>query len=666
MKLWIVGVLCVFVFLTGCKQEELPEERFQAYLQAWNELRFEDMYDILSEDAKQKIGKETFVKRYRDIYSGIGATNLKVTLLNKQFSESTKGSAPDSFTFQSSMDTQAGPISFTQQVFLVHDKSQKEHPWGVQWNPSLIFPDMKDGDKVLAQSFKAVRGNLIDRKGQGLAINGKVLMLGVVPDQLGPDAEKTKIRLSEALNLSLEDINKKLSASWIKTGYFVPLGRPDVQLLQGLESLPGVSSQEQKMRVYPLGEAAAQLTGYIQQINAEELSKLKVKGYVTGDLLGKAGLEQIYEEQLKGKDGGRIDIADATGKIKRTLAEREAVPGQDIRLTIDADLQLSIYEQMNHDAGAAVALNPSTGEILSLVSSPAYNPNTFISGVSDKQWKQWNDDPKKPLLNRFTKLYAPGSVFKSVTAAAGLNTKVTVPQRVRHIEGLRWTKDASWGNYYVTRVRDVSDESMRDALVNSDNIFFAQEALDMGKEKFEREAQKFGFGEKLPIAYPVDVATLSNSGIKSDVQLADSAYGQGEVLMTPLHVALSYIPFVNKGNLLYPALSEQDKKGNVWREAVTSPENADLIQKDLLEVVQNPKGFGHGTYLPNVPIAGKTGTAELKLKKGEDGQENGWFVGFNTEKPRLLISMMVEDVKGRGGSGLVVAKAKPIFQKYVK
>jgi penicillin-binding protein len=540
----------------------------------------------------------------------------------------------------------------------------------VDWNPSLIFPAMQGGDKVKAQVLKAPRGQIFDRNGDGLAINGSITVAGLVPDQLGDKADETKGRVAEQLHLTVDEIDDKLKAPWVKpgAGVFVPVGTADEKAVQVLQGLDGVLFQQKSARVYPLGEAAAHLTGYLQTISAEQLGKLQDKGYAADDKIGKAGLEQIYEDDLRGQNGGKIVVTDAQGALKATLAERDPVPGRDVKLTIDAALQRGIYEQYGGDAGAAAAIQPKTGEILALVSSPAYDPNAFVAGVPAALWNAWNSDPKLPLLNRFTKLYAPGSIFKTITAAVGLQANVTSPDKVRHIQGLHWTKDASWGNYYVTRDRDVPEENLRDALVYSDNIFLAQEALDMGKDTFMQGAQQFGFGEAPPIPYPFPAASLANNGVASDIQLADSAYGQGEVQMSPLHVNLAYTPFVNDGDLIKPVLVKDGDAapGTPWRKSVIRPDVAATIRQDLVEAVRDPNGFAHGAYLAGRHIAGKTGTAELKQKKGEDGKENGWITEFDADKPQLLLTMMIEDVKGRGGSGYVAAKAAKIFAQFGK
>ncbi|NHN35486.1 penicillin-binding transpeptidase domain-containing protein [Paenibacillus agricola] len=671
-KLVLIGLFLLIV--CGCRNEQpvpkamTSEQVFDSYLAAWQEGQYEAMYTMLSTDSKTRLSQEQFVKRYSSIYEGIGMDQLHI---EKAAIPAPSKSIPLSadqaaYAYHASLLTLAGPIDFTNQATLT--KENPDSDWRVAWNPSLIFPAMRDNDKVTVRISKAMRGEIYDRNGQGLAINDTVNILGLAAERLGADAEKTIQAVAQYLGLTSEDVNKKLKASWVKPGNFVPIGPADSKGVMAFQYMEGVTFQPKRIRAYPLGEAAAHLTGYVQGINAEELAKLKGLGYGTDDQLGKAGLEQLFEKSLKGQDGARIVIIDENGATRETLALKDMVPGENVQTTIDSELQWAIYEQYQGDAGTASALQPQSGEILALVSSPAYDPNLFVTGVSAEQWTKWNSDPGIPLLNRFTKLYAPGSIFKTVTAAVGLNAGISSPDTIRNIQGLYWTKDASWGNYYVTRDRDVASENLRDALVHSDNIFFAQEALAMGKDTFYKGAYKFGFGELLPLPYPFPRSSLANQGINSDIQLADSAYGQGEVQMSPLHVALAYTPIINQGDVVAPVLvkAASNPTDTIWKRDVIRPEIAEIVRQDLVEAVRNPKGFAHGAYIAGMNIAGKTGTAELKKKKGEDGLENGWFIEFDASRRQLMLTMMVEDVKKRGGSGYVVAKAKKVFLKYGK
>jgi penicillin-binding protein 3 len=659
----------------------VPSDRSESYLSEWQQLDFAGMYALLTPQSKDGMTEQQFAERYEKIYAGIEAKNIVITEIPREPRESqdaqnaqnSQGAVNSEekvrkFKYNVRMDTIAGPVEFQHQGTIRKMLESDEEKWLVQWEPSLIFPDMEEGDKVRVQTVDSARGEIVDKFGNGLAVNGNVPQLGIVPGKLGDTAEDVKASIANKLGIGVNEINRKLGATWVKPDLFVPIALVSEDEIGNLPDLPGVVIQEKKLRYYPLGEAAAHLTGYVGEINAEQLEKRKAQGYEVGDSIGKAGLEQVLEDRLKGKDGILITITDDRGVRKSVLAESAAVPGTSFQLTIDSGLQKKIYNEVKEDASSVAAIQPTTGEILALLSSPSYDPNAFVRGLSSGQYEAWNNDPRHPFLNRFSKGYSPGSAFKIVTAAIGMDTKTLDSNEEKSITGLTWAKDGSWGNYYVKRVHAVNPVDLTKALVYSDNIYFAQAALQVGKKKFVEEAAKFGIGEEIPIAYPLSKSQIANGDIRSDIQLADSGYGQGQVTMTSLHVALAFSAIVNEGNIAYPRLTIEDQANtpSIWKEHAMSPDTAAILKDDLVKAVSSPEGVGHGAYIQGASIAGKTGTAELKTSKGDDGQENGWFVGFNAEDPQLLVAVMIEEVKGRGGSKYVTPKVKRIFQQTLK
>lgn len=644
----------------GCSKNEEPSEVLDDYLSNWENRDFHAMYEQLSEEVKNKITEEAFIERYEAIYDGIETENIQVT----PQADSEEQVEPDgdfiTFPYAVKMDTIAGTIEYSHRLTLEKDE---ENHWLVKWNSSQVFPQLGTEDKVRVQTLEAERGELKDKNGTGLAINEEANVIGIIPGEFAVEAEQSKEKLADLLGISVEEINNALDASWVTPEVFVPvstlpLGEEDVE---AYVEIPGVTSRTENVRTYPLGASAAHLTGYVREVSAEQLEELE--GYTAGDVIGNAGLEKVFEEKLRGKNGSHIYIVNGDGSWKETLAKKEPIDGEDVQLTIDAALQQEVYNQFEGDAGASVALDPHTGNVLSLVSSPAYDPNAFVRGLSDEQWENWSEDPDEPFLNRFTSRYAPGSVFKTITASIGLETGVTDPEKVRKINGLHWTKDDSWGDYYVTRVHDKANVNLQDAFVHSDNIYFAQEALEMGAETFLKETAAFGFGEEIPFPVSIPASNLTNNGaIDSEVQLADTAYGQGQVMMSPIHLALTYTPYLNDGDLLSPSLIEGDEP-EVWKENLISKETANLVKDNLIQIVESPEGTAHSTYMPGANIGGKSGTAEIKgSKEDHNGNENGWFVGFKEGDSELLLVMMVEDVKNRGGSGYVISKARNVFE----
>ncbi|MFC7394645.1 penicillin-binding transpeptidase domain-containing protein [Scopulibacillus cellulosilyticus] len=662
-------ILGLVIVLSGCDHVPKPTDRFTNYINSWQKQDYSKMYQYLSKGSQNKYSKEQFVSRYKNIYQGVQAKNLKI-----RFEKPKKEVKPDKngqihLPFKVSMDTLAGPVSFNQKATLVEEKHKDKKNWYLNWNPDMIFPELKSGDKIRAFTLEAKRGEITDRNGKGLAINGFNTDIGIVPSQLGSHADQTKEKLAKWLHLSKDDINQKLKASWVKGDSFVPIATvdpKDKKLINKAASLPGAVKKDKEDRVYPCGKACAHLTGYAGPMTAELLKKYKDKGYNANSIIGKKGLEASLEDKLKGKDGGIIYIENAHGEKTHTIAEQKPVNGKNVTLTIDSKVQEALYQQLKGNVGTAVALNPENGDILGVVSTPSFDPNDFIRGMSDKQYQALSKNPDNPLLSRFADAYAPGSSFKPITAAIALDNGAITPEETFKINGRKWQKDSSWGNYYVTRLDSLNNVQLRDALVRSDNIYFAQTALKIGPDAFAKGAKKFGFGDSLPVQYPMEKSQISNSGsIDSDLLLANSGYGQGQVLTNPVHLALTYTAFVNEGNIVEPHLIKtNDNNGPAyWKENVMSPKTAKTILNDLTQVVDSPHGTAHDAQINGIPLAGKTGTAEYKLKQGEKGREIGWFVAVNTNHPKLLVNMMIENVQDKRGSHYVSPKVKKVFEQ---
>lgn len=680
-KTWIVFWTVFVVVLSGFfylfwdfwkdttqSEGERAKAAFTAYTTKWGEQKFSDMYEQLSLHTKKTISKEEFVSRYQNIYGGIEAKAIAVEpMYNGDVRPGENGQI--NFHYRLTMETFVEPISFTGKATLVKETQNDLEDWYIHWNPSFIFPEMKEGDKVRANTVYPRRGEITDRAGRPLATERIVVDIGINPGEWSQASQTGKLEVSKLLQIPLDDLTSKVQATTSKAAKFIriaTLPEDDARIKQ-LEKTEGLKLHKKKVRYYPYQDATAHLVGYVGAINQEEYEKRKDQGYKTSDVIGKSGLEQIFEEKLRGSAGGRIVITDADGTEKKTVAERFAKHGQSLALTIDAEVQRTIYQELKSEAGMAAAISPKTGEILALVNSPSFDPNAFVLGMSATEWKQLNENPQKPLLNRFARGFAPGSTFKPITAAIGLTSGAITPADSIHIRGLHWQKDTSWGGYEVTRVSDYGGPvNLEKALVYSDNIYFAKAALSIGKEQFAKKSELLGFHEALPIPYPLDKSKLYNDGFQNEIQLADSGYGQGEVTMTPLHLALVYSAFANNGNIVYPSLLQEDNKDGYWKTNVIPADVASTVKQHLIQVMEDPRGTGRGARVPGIRMAGKTGTAELKHKKGELGLENGWYAVFNVDDPRLLVTMMIEDVRGRGGSHVLDARIKRIFTKVLK
>lgn len=290
-------------------------------------------------------------------------------------------------------------------------------------------------------------------------------------------------------------------------------------------------------------------------------------------------MEGLFEKELRGQNGCRIYIVDSQGREKEEIACIPVQQGQDIRLTIDANLQTALYEQFKADKSCSTAINPYTGEVLALVSTPSYDNNDFIMGLSGEQWKALNEDENKPMYNRFRQVWCPGSTFKPIIAAVGLESGAIDPTEDYGNVGLSWQKDGSWGSYFVTTLHGYEPVILENALIYSDNIYFAKAALKIGAEEMERSLAGLGLRQELPFEIKMAKSQFSNTeNIETEIQLADSGYGQGQILVNPLHMACLYSAFCNGGNVIKPSLRcQEDDTGAFWISSAFSKETADRV-----------------------------------------------------------------------------------------
>ncbi|GAA0589824.1 penicillin-binding protein 3 [Virgibacillus siamensis] len=668
-KVILLFPVLLVLLLSACSEDEItPQERFDKYVSHWNQQEFSKMYDMSAEKSTEKYPTKDYVKRYKDIYGDLNINNLKISyekLSDKQIEKAMeKGKATIPFTVK--MDTVAGPVNFDYKATLVKEGEEDKENWYVKWNPGFIFPAIKNGGKIGLETEEPRRGEILGRNRMPLAINDVVYEIGIVPGKLGSNASQQKQQIAELLNISVESINNSINADWVKPGMFVPIkkvSKNNDNLLNQLFELSSVVKRDVTGRVYPYGKATAHLVGYVGKITAEELKKRDSKVYSPNDMIGKRGLEQLFDKRLKGEEGVKITVTNKNGETT-VIAEKPVKDGENIVTTINAELQKRIFQSYNGEAGTAAAIDPKTGETLALVSSPSFNPNDFLYGISQSKLDELQNNPKKPLINRFSATFTPGSVIKPVTAAIGLDNGTIKPGEGIEINGLTWSGGEGWGDYEVTRVSTSSQPvDVTDALIRSDNIYFAMQAVEMGSEKYVKGMKQFGFGKELPFKYPIQKSTISSSGsIDDEVLLANSSYGQGELQVSALHLAMTYTPILNKGNMIKPTLLADAKDGQVWKKNLITTKQVNLLQKALRKVVSSPKGTANGAQQADFPIAGKTGTAELKKTlEQESGAENGWFVGYPSKSKDILISMMVEHTEDDGGSSYVVDKVTNIL-----
>ena len=656
----LVLILGVIVGITIVNKNKVkPEDILEKYIEKTNEQNYKEMYQMLTEEAKKQISEEDFIKRNENIYEGIEMSNMEIKITNIEKEKD----ATSKISYTEKINTAAGKIEFSNIVRL---SKNKEKGYLINWNSSLIFPQLGTNDKVRIKTVSAKRGEITDKNGNILAGEGEVSSIGIVPGKLGENKENSIKQISEILGISEENINKSLSSTWVKDDSFVPIkkvSKSETELKEKLLQIPGIKITTTKSRVYPLGEAAAQLIGYVQNITAEELKNNQDKGYTSNSVIGRAGLEKQYEERLKGTDGLEIYIENENGEKKAEIAKIDVQNGENIKLTIDSEIQQKLYEELKNDSGFFVVMQPETGKLLALVSTPSYNPEKFVLGMSTEEWNQIKENNQNPLTARYLQSWCPGSTFKPITGAIGLTSGSLSKEDTFSYNGLSWKKD-NWGEYDITTLTAYNGaKNLRNALIHSDNIYFAQAALKIGKDNFVTGLKKIKFGEDIEFPLTLSKSQYSNNdNISTEKVLADSGYGQGEILVNPIHMASIYSAFANDGNMLKPQIEEKNTKEYLIENAF-SKEAANIIKNDLIQVVENEEGTAKDMKVAGRTIAGKTGTAELKGSKDAQADVLGWFDCFSTDSNdnQLLVISMVENGRSLGGSHYLIKKIKTLF-----
>ena len=658
----IIVIIVATVILVQKNDQKQAEQALNDYINLINEKDYEGMYQKV---ASMNMSKEDYIARNQNIYEGIDSSNIKISI-----SDIAKNENEYQISYRQQMYTSAGEVDFYNVAHIVKENGE----YKLKWTSGTIFPQLEETDKVRVETIKAKRGSILDRNDNPLAEDGKIASVGIVPGKLGDAREENISRISELTGVSVDYINDELSASYVKDDTFVPVKKisdSNTELKNQLLQIPGVMINKEDGRVYPLGEEAGHLIGYVQSINAEELEENEGKGYTTTSLIGKSGLELAYEDTLRGIDGTRIYILDSDGNEKTEIVKQDKKDGQDVKLTIDSNLQKSVYEQMKNDKGLFVIMEPQIGELLALVSTPTFDSNDFVVGLTNDQWDELNNDEAKPLYNRFIQKYCPGSTFKPITGAIGLTLGTINPDEDLGYTGTSWQKDSSWGNYHVTTLTAYNGaKNLMNAIMHSDNIYFAQSTLKIGAQNYASSLDKLGFNEQLD--FPLTLAKsqyADNNGnaIEGETKLADTGYGQGDLLVNPIHMASIYSAFANEGNMIKPRIEyDESKNGEILKENAITKEAAETIKEDLIQVVENPNGTANDMKINGLTIAGKTGTAELKTSS-EDTESGtlGWFNCFTTDRAEgnLLIVSMVENVQNNseGGSHYLIQKIRNLL-----
>ena len=534
-----------------------------------------------------------------------------------------------------------------------------------------LYARLAEGNRIRIIPAEAARGTFYDRNGELLVTNRPGFTVSLLP-LTEPISPEVIARVSALIHVPVEEIQKKIDAHIgfdpirIKNDVL-----PDIVSIieEQKDSYPGVVVEVLPVRDYIFGEYAAHVFGYVSEINEEELERRKGEGYKSGDIIGKFGLERVYDKEVRGIKGGEQVEVDVSGRPVQILGRQSPIPGNDLVLTIDSHIQEAAERAVDDQlaavhahAAAAVVMNPQTGEILAMVSRPAFNPNLFAGGISTVNWNMLNNNPYHPMDNKaITGEYPPGSTFKIVTGTAALaEHKVTAQEKI-----------FDSGRHWIIPKTNAGGEALgwidfEQAMAHSDNVYFYEMGNRLGVDTLERYARLFGLGTRTGIDLPYEAEGLvPNRKYKADnyedgewylSETFDAAIGQGFNLVTPLQAAMVVSEIAANGQRYRPHLVQRivDVNGNTVREI--KPELLSTLEVDpsvihhVQEGLHSVTKLGTGTELfagfP-VDIAGKTGTAE-----NSQGRDHSWFVAYGPYKnPNVVVAVIME----QGGFGSVAA-----------
>ena len=530
---------------------------------------------------------------------------------------------------------------------------------------------LAEENRVRLVSKPPERGQIFDRNGKLLVGSNPSYSLFLWPIALEEAEWPIALqRLSHILRVPVTEIQTNLEKEGYNSPYRVRVARGlTIQQVVALEEarteLKGVEIDAETMRYYPNGDLAAHVLGYTGEITDSELESLEDRGYRMGDVLGKLGVEAALEDQLRGEWGGQQVEVDAMGEVIRILGEKPPIPGDDVILTLNSDLQKKAEQVLGNTKGAIVAMDPRNGEVLAMASRPAYDPNIFSSRISDEQWQQLQAK-EHPFLNRALRSFAPASTYKIITTVAGLESGKFSPGTVLptfpylEVGGIQfWDWNRS----------GFGPLSFQGAMTWSSDTFFYQIGRSVGGEVLAEWSRKFGMGQLtgIELAEEESPGVVPDNAWKEEMldeiwYIGDSinmSIGQGYMQATPLQVAMMFAVPANGGDLVQPHLQLDLQNRREWTKSINlKPSTIKVLREGLRDVVQVGTGAALRTNsIP--PVAGKTGTAEDQPRKSHT-----WFGGYApADNPEIVVVAFTENSGGGGGS-LAAPMVRSILEAY--
>ena len=684
MRPLLVAILAALSVLAACEPAQpQPDAVAKSYAELWQKADYQKMWDLLTDDAKARVGTEGFVDRLPRI-----AEEMTLKSLDAKVGASTRplaNGSPDSRHAVVPLDityhtTRVGDVRRTTTLSMVYVGDKDKGVWQIDWSPEALLPNLTPGRLVRMTRVPTTRGRIIARDGTELATFMEAGVIGVVPGQVRSQSGLTA-SLAPVLGISEDAIRAKLAQPWVTNDTFVPIRTLAGAALDAAKSklavIEGVQVQATRVRNYPTG-LASQTLGYLTEASEADAQKRSARGVQAGDMIGKAGsgLEDTLDDVLAGTYGWRLTIIEPNGALAETLAETAAVPGQDVVLALDPALQRAAENALGDRKGAIVAEDPWSGEILAIASRPSFDLNAFVSGDTTAIAK-YSSDPNKPLFNRATfGQYPTGSSFKPITAAAALRTGVYKYGDLLPCPA-RWT---GYGEQFAQlnhETGDLGNIDLRTAMARSCNTFF----YEIGKRLNDRDpnllpdaAKSFGLGKATDIDYVLEAEGVVPSPAWKKSYFKNAAdqvwnpgdasnlsIGQGYLLATPLQMANYAAALANDGILWKPRLVTEirDRSGASVKKLEkaqlghANATNTELsLIRDTMHAVTSDRDGTVSFVFQNygVSTAGKSGTAESPAP----GKVDAWFVGFASfEQPSIAFVAVLDEfteVPGRFGS----------------
>jgi len=659
------------------------KETARAYLDAWKAGDYPAMYQLLTSVSQSALDQEEFTAYYTSVAAEADLNAVDAEILS---SLTNPDSAQVAYRVKLTSAT-VGEIRAETMMNLSLEKGG----WRVQWDDTLILPQLKGGNYLAMdqEGYTPSRGNIYDRSGHALVAQADAIAIGLYPDRMEPTQEDELFGvLTELTGFSADTIRARYANFPQGADWYLPLGEVSTgeiaNRMDQLSKLSGLALSSYKARYYVDGGVAPHILGFMGSIRPEQLEEYLKKGYRQDDRIGQSGLEAWGEPYLAGKRGGALYVFNAQGQRVTRLAEAQSSPAQAIYTTLERDFQLEVQEAIGSFRGAIVILERDTGRVLAMVSNPGFDLNAFEPvNFNSYTLQQALESQDRPLMNRATQgLYPPGSIFKTITMAAALESDYYTPQSTyqcgyifTEIEGVQlydWTYDYLQHDKVTTPSGLLT---LPQGLIRSCNPWFYHIGVDFYNRDMLNAipdmAREFGLGSPTGIG-AVDEAAGQVPSPETIIDMTNLSIGQGDLLVTPLQVANFMAAIGNGGTLYQPQIIEKITSPGgkesysftprVLRELPLTPETLSAIQEGLIGVVSSSRPFGTAFHIftgLDVPVAGKTGTATA----GYD-MPHAWFAGYTMaereDRPDIAIAVIAENI-GEGS-----AYAAPIFRRLVE